>query len=163
MMLFDKEFEFVGKHATYCRALKDEISLFSTFRETYMISAIVGFLYGAKSEKDTTEKVNPASILPSELAKQRLNLRNIYRYIMLLEETEGFSIDDYKARTFKDDAEDEDPEKIKRNMEIFNSYVLGGIEILYDRFKDCDSKKNVVNVLNEFLEDFVTDNELNRE
>lgn len=149
-MLFDKEYEFVGKHATYCRALKDEISLFSTFREAYMISAIVGFLYGTKSEKDTTVKVNPASILPSELAKQRLNLRNIYRYIMLLEETDGFSIEDYKSRTFKDDSDDEEPEKVKNNMEIFNSYVLGGIEILYNKFKDCNSKKDTVNMLNEF-------------
>ncbi len=157
-MLFDKEFEFVGKHATYCRALRDEISLFSTFRETYMISAIVGFLYGAKSEKDTTEKVPTASIFPNDFTKQRSNLRNIYRYIMLLEETKGFSIDDYKSRTFKDDADDEDPEKVKKNMEIFNSYVLGGIEILYNKFKDCNSKKDTVNALNDFLDDFVKDN-----
>lgn len=159
-MLFDKEFEFEGKHATYCRALKEEIGLFTTFREAYMISAIVGFLYGSKAIKDSIEKVQPASILPSELAKQRSNLRNIYRYIMLLEETPGFSIEDYKSRTFKDDSEDEDPEKIKKNMEIFNSYVLGGIEILYDKFKDCGSKKDVVNSLNDFLEEFVSDNEI---
>ena len=47
-MLFDSEFEFVGKHATYCRSLKEEIGLFTTFREAYMISAIVGFLNGSK-------------------------------------------------------------------------------------------------------------------
>lgn len=159
-MLFDKEFEFEGKHATYCRALNDEIGLFTTFRETYMLSAIVGFLYGSKACKDTTEKVQPASILPSELSKQRLNLRNIYRYIMLLEETPGLTIDDYKSRAFKDDSEDESPEKLKKNMEIFNSYVLGGIEIIYDKFKECTSKKDVVNLLNDFLENFVSENEL---
>ena len=32
-MLFEKEFEFKGKHATYCRFLKNDIELFKTFRE----------------------------------------------------------------------------------------------------------------------------------
>lgn len=159
-MLFDSEFEFVGKHATYCRSLKEEIGLFTTFREAYMISAIVGFLNGSKGIKDYTEKVQPASILPSELSKQRSNLINIYRYIMLLEDTPGFSIDDYKTRTFKDDSDEESPEKVKQNMDLFNSYVLGGIEILYDKFKECSTKKDVVNTLNELLEQFVDDNEL---
>lgn len=159
-MLFDKEFEFVGKHATYCKALKQDIGLFNTNREAYMISALVGFLYGEKAERDLIEKVQPTSILPSELIKQRKNLTNIYRFIMLLEENPTFTIEDYKNRTFRDDAEDEDPEKVKRNMDIFNSYVLGGIEILYDKFKECTTKKETANQLYEFLSEFVEDNKL---
>lgn len=32
--------------------------------------------------------------------------------------------------------------------------------MLYDKFKDCGSKKDVVNSLNDFLEEFVSDNEI---
>ena len=157
-MLFEKEFEFKGKHATYCRFLKNDIELFKTFREVYTVSAIVGFLNATKGKKDD-EKVQPASILPSELAQKRPTLTYIYRLIMLLEQTDGFEIKDYQDRTFRDDAE-ESSGKLLANMEMFNSYALGGLEILYDKFKDCKSKKDTVNTLNEFLLDFYADNAL---
>ena len=159
-MLFDKEFEFKGKHATYCRFLKDEIALFKTFREAYTISAIVGFLYGTKIKPDS-EKTQPASILPSELAQKRADLTFIYRLIMLLDPVEGFTVKDYQDRTFRYDAEsDKYPEKLKANMELFNSYAIGGLEILYDRFKDCTEKKDTVNELYDFLNEFYIDNNL---
>ena len=80
---------------------------------------------------------------------------------MLLDPVDGFTINDYQNRTFRDDAESEKaPEKIKSNMEIFNSYANGGIEILYDLFKDCKEKKDTVNVLYEFLYDFYSENNL---
>lgn len=159
-MLFDKEFEFKGKHATYCRFLKDEIKLFKTFREVYTVSAIIGFLNSTKSKVDD-EKVQPASILPSELAQKRPVLTYIYRLIMLLDETEGFDIKNYQDRTFRDDADvEEHPEKLKANMELFNAYAMGGLEILYDKFKDCKEKIDVVNTLYEYLDDFYSDNGL---
>ncbi len=159
-MLFDKEYEFKGKHATYCRFLRDEVKLFKTFREIYAASAIIGYLFSSKSKSDS-EKVQPASILPSELAQKRSDLTFIYRLIMLLDPVDGFTINDYQNRTFRDDAESEKaPEKIKSNMEIFNSYANGGIEILYDLFKDCKEKKDTVNELYEFLYDFYSENNL---
>jgi hypothetical protein len=159
-MLFDKEFEFKGKHATYCRFLKDEIKLFKTFREVYTVSAIIGFLNTSKSKKDD-EKVQPASVLPSELAQKRPALTYIYRLMMLLDNADGYSIKDYQDRTFRDDADaDAHPEKLAANMETFNAYALGGIEILYDVFKDCKTKKDTVNTLNDYLLDFYADNGL---
>lgn len=159
-MLFDKEFEFKGKHATYCRFLKDEIKLFKTFREVYTVSAILGFLNSTKAKADD-EKVQPASILPSELAQKRPALTYIYRLIMLLDEADGFDIKNYQDRTFRDDADvEEHPEKVKANMELFNSYAMGGLEVLYDKFKDCKEKIDVANTLYELLDDFYSDNGL---
>ena len=156
-MLFDKEFEFKGKHAEYCRFLRNDIGLFKTYREIYTASAIIGFL-NSKSAKKNDEKVQSASILPSELAQKRTILTYIYRLIMLLDEKENYTIKDYQDRTFRDDANaDENPEKLIANMEIFNSYARGGIEILYDKFKDCKTKKETVNTLNDFLIDFFED------
>ena len=158
-MLFDKEFEFKGKHADYCRFLKDEIGLFKTFREAYTTSAIIGFINNKTAQKETGTKLQLASILPSELAQKRESLTFIYRLIMLLDKKEGFTLKDYQDRTFRYDAEtDEHPEKLAENMELFNSYALGGIELLYDRFKDCHEKKDTVNTLYDFLYEFYEDN-----
>lgn len=163
-MLFDKEFEFVGKHAKYCRFLKEK-GVFKTFREVYSISAIVGFVYGRTAAKDivknSAETVQPASILASEMQGKRKVLTETYRLIMLLHEVEGYSITDYQNRTFRDDADAEAyPDKLKDNMNLFNSYVLGGLELIYDKFKDCDDEKSIVNVMNDFLLEFYEDNDL---
>lgn len=159
--MFDKEFEFKGKHAGYVRFLKDEIGLFKTYREAYTISAIVGFLNANKALRDSTEKVQPASVLPGEMVQKRTELTLIYRLMMLLDNVDDFTIDDYKNRAFRDDADvDEHPEKFKNNMELFNSYVLGGLEIIYDKFQACNDKSSTVNMLYDYLMDFFEDNNL---
>lgn len=156
MGLFDKEYKFVGKHATYCRYLKDE-GIIKTFREVYLISTAVGYLNNATSPVDKEEKVQEASILPSELMQQKDNLTFLYRIIMLTREVPGYSIDDYKNRAFRDDVDDENPEKVKENMELFNSYSRAGVEILYDIFKDGTNRKDYANQLNTFLTNFCMD------
>ena len=45
-------------------------------------------------------------------------------------------------------------------MELFNSYVRGGLEILYDKFKDCEDVNDYSNTLYELVNDFAEDNGL---
>lgn len=158
-MLFEKEFEFIGKHAIYCRMLRDDIRLFPTYREVYLYSTLIGFLHGKRAERDINNKEQKASILPSELAKQKAKLKTLYKFIMLLHDEPNFTIEDYKVRTFKYESE-EDSEKLKETMEIFNSYARGGVELLYEKFTGCDSKKATVKRLHEILEEFIEDNGL---
>lgn len=162
MSLFDKEYKYLGKHATYCRFLKDN-GIVETFREVYLISTAIGFLNRTKAPIDKTEQVQEASILPSELMKQKDNLTFLYRIIMLTDDAPDFSVDDYKNRTFKDDVDEENPERLKANMELFNSYSRGGLEILYNIFKDESDKKDFANNLFEYLEVFAMDNGLIKE
>lgn len=149
--LFENEIEFTGQHATMVRALR-EMGIFSTFREAYLTSAIVGFI-NSKKETAPDEKVQAASILPSDLTKRKKDLRLIYRLIMLLDEDENFTMDDYKNRTFRDDPE-EHKEIIKQNMILFNSYASGGLEYLYDRFQDCGRLEKAVDELYSFVHEF---------
>jgi hypothetical protein len=159
--MFDKEVEFNGKHATYIRFLRDSIGLFKTFREAYVVCTVVGFINGRKSSKDSSEKVQPASILPSELAKQRSNLMFVYRLIMLLEGPEDMDIKERQDRAFRYDAEgDVNAVKLSQNMECFNAYAMGGLEIIYEEFKDCTNQKDTVNKLHEYLLKFFEDNSL---
>ena len=160
-MLFNKEYEFKGKHATYCRFLKEKIHLFKTFREAYATCALVGFINDRRADRDTAkqdDKVQPASILPGEMAQKRLDLAFIYRLMMLIIPIENGTEKDYQDRAFRYDADEGNYSvELQECMKIFNSYVLGGIEILYDVFKDCKDTKDVVNTLNDYLFEFYED------
>ena len=150
--LFDNEIEFHGKYATMARELKEEIGVFTTLREAYVTSAIIGFLNG---RQDTNEDVvddtnNPASIFPNEISKRKLDLRFIYRLMMLLKEEDSYSLDDYRDRAFKDDPE-EHAETLKENMKVFNSYACGGLELLYERFSQFNNVDDLVDSVYEFI------------
>lgn len=157
--MFSKEFEFKGKYAIHCRALKDEIKLFKTFREAYATSALVGFL-NSRRECNYEDKAQPASIMASELAQKKTDLTFIYRLIMLLDNAENMKISDIQDRTFRHDNDENSKEKLTKNMELFNEYANGGIEILYGWFQDCHEVKDTVNKLNEKIEEFIEDNHM---
>lgn len=151
--LFNNEIEFNGKYATMVRFLKEELGLFGTFREAYVIASIVGFIHEREITEGKEKKVQAASIFPNELNKRKPDLRFIYRLIMLLKEEPEFTLEDYKNRTFKDDPE-ENSDILKGNMEIFNSYACGGIEYIYELFENCVRTEETVDVLYEFLHRF---------
>ena len=153
--LFENEVEFKGKYATYVRFLKDDIGLFPTFREAYTTAAVIGYLNNCDETADDSEKVQAASIFPNELIKRKADLRFLYRVIMLTKDEPGFSIEDYMNRTFRDDSDEESTDKLKNNMAIFNRYACGGLEFLYDKFKDLDKTEDVVNTLYEYIHDYI--------
>lgn len=163
MDMFDKEFNFKGQYGKYCRKLNfmEGKGLFKTNREAYVYSTIIGFLNNTQSRNVEYDKEEQeASILPSEITKRRDSLRFIYHLIMLLKEEPGFTIEDYKNRTFRDEADEEHPEKLAANMRIFNAYAEGGIEFLYNKFESCQKLGEVVDELYKFVNDFAIDNGL---
>ncbi len=155
--LFDNEIEINGKYATMARYLKEDVGVFATFREAYLTAAIIGFLNKAKETKDNSDKVQAASIFPNELSKRKADLKLLYRIIMLVEETPNFTIEDYMNRAFRDDAEEGNKDKLKVNMNLFNTYVCGGLEFLYNKFKDLNKTDDVVNTLYEYVHSFIVD------
>ncbi len=155
--LFENEVEINGKYATMTRYLKDDVGIFATYREAYITAAIVGFLNNAKETKDNSEKVQAASIFPNELSKRKADLKFLYRIIMLVEETPNLTIEDYMNRAFRDAAEEGNRERLKANMTLFNSYVCGGLEFLYNKFKDVNKVGDVVNALYEYVHSFIVD------
>ena len=154
--LFNNEIEFKGKYATMARFLKDDAGLFQSLRDIYVIAPLVGFLNNRQETDDEGESVQPASIFPAEIIKRKTDLRLVYRLIMLLKDEPNYNLDDYKNRAFKEDVE-EDESMIKSNMMIFNSYACGGIEFLYEKFKECDELGKTVDNLHKYLDSFCTD------
>lgn len=156
MALFENDIKISGKHKLYLQELKDT-GVFPTYREIYTVCTAVGFLYGLKSPVDHSEDVKSSTIFASDLTRQKSNLKFLYRLIMLLDEKEEYDIEDYKNRAFRDDAIEDNEEKMKENMDIFNSYFRGGLEKIYDIFRGIDSNKEKVDALSDFLTEMCVD------
>jgi len=156
--LFANEVEYNGKYATIVRHLKEDLGLFTTFREAYVTAAILGFLHGRReTQDDNSEKVNPASIFPNELNSRKADLRLIYRIMMLVEENPSFTIEDYMNRAFRDDSDTENPESLKRNMALFNSYACGGLEYLDEKFGSLHETEDIIDALYEMVREFAVE------
>ena len=148
--LFENEIELHGKYASEIRFLKDEVGIFNSLRDAYVVAAIIGFITKADLEVNEEENVKEASIFSDEIKRRRKELKFIYQLIMLLDENPEFNIDDYKNRTFRDDPEDY-PETVRENMTIFNNYVCKGLDYLYVKFINCNRLDATVDTLYEFV------------
>lgn len=152
--MFENDYTLVGKHATYAKYLKDSAKIFNRLIDVYMNGAIMGYLYDRKSTKDK-DSADHASILASTFINEKTRCEFIFRLIMLLDETNGYTIEGRVDRAFRDDAIGNDNEKNKKDMELFHSYVLGGIEVLFEQFTEgCATQDDYINRIYEVVTEF---------
>ncbi|MBM7700985.1 hypothetical protein [Kurthia huakuii] len=132
--MFDKNIIIEGKHATFLEEL-DNQSFFGRIIDIYMCAAVVGFRYNRRSKVDKSGiyKNQKKSIFAEQVLKESSNLTFIYRLIMLLHEQDILSLEERTKRAFKHDSSQELNELHAENMKIFDSYVFGGIEVLYEK------------------------------
>lgn len=160
--MFEREYSFRGKYARCVKNLV-ESKLFERNIDVYILAPIVGFLYGKKAALDDNsesdekaERHITTKIFTDQLLKEQPKLKFIYRLIMLLDETEaGLSIEDKVNRAFR---ADDNEEVLERNMQIFESYVLGGVEYLHDKlYVEGADRDECIQGLFEFVHDFRED------
>lgn len=159
--LFENEVEFHGIYAKHLRSLKEDIGLFCTVREGYIISAIIGCLHSDYTWKDVDSSGaddKALSIMAGDLVKRKAELRYLYRLIMLWDEEDNLSNEEYMNRAFRDDSDDSRKDELKNNMKIFNSYAVIGIEYLYNKYKDCRDKNEICDKLNDFIDAYEVEN-----
>ncbi|MFB5931823.1 hypothetical protein ACE8FZ_00770 [Peribacillus frigoritolerans] len=150
--MFERDLVISGKHATYTKFLVNEANIFKRYIDVYMNGAILGFLYGRKVEKDK-ESSDKASIFADAFAKERMRCDFIYRLVMLLDDS--ITVENRVDRAFRDDSKGEEDEDHKANLQLFYSYVLGGIEVLYEKFiEDCTTKEDYINRMYEVVSEF---------
>lgn len=159
--MFDRDYQLKGKHATYAKQLarhyRDNADAFKPFKrqiDVYMIGAIMGFLHGRPVPEDNTTK-DDVSMLASVFIGENDKCIFIYRMLMLLDETTGLTLEQRADRAFREDTDEQ--AKVK-NMNLFNSYVRGGIEFLYERFsEDCVTQDDYINKVYEIVDRFKYD------
>ena len=163
--MFDRSYDITGKHALYTRFLARDLQnkekggvfgsygVFERYLDVYLNGAIFGLLYNRTAQKDVSTE--EAQIPATAFNTSRSDCILLYRLVMLLEQTTGVSTEERIERAFKDDADENKGEKISANMSLFHSYVLGGIEVLYEKFSDgCTTPDDYLERVYTMMRDF---------
>lgn len=158
--MFDKQYRFRGSHAEkvnkltayFCSASKAKV--FERNLDVYINAPLIGFLYGKRADLD--EKKNPdtgqvfnENIMGEQVIHASEELIFNFRLIMLLD-------DEYEPN------EDARVDKAFRNMgdnksdeERFDSYVRGGVDVLYEKLiEEASGPEEIIERLYTFLDDF---------
>lgn len=158
--MFDKQYRFRGIHAykvdrlTAVFETTSKAKLFSRNIDLYVNAPLIGFLYGRTAELDNTK--NPATnepynenIMGDRVIYSAEDLMFNFRLIMLLDKE--YEPDENKRidKAFRHMGKDPNDEA------RFDSYVRGGIDVLYEKLiEDASEPEDYVSNLFEFVEDF---------
>ncbi|MBQ4531011.1 MAG: hypothetical protein IJA36_10455 [Lachnospiraceae bacterium] len=154
--MFDREYAFYGKHAKMIEKLKanlsDEIGrgFFETTYDIYQVAPFIGWIYRRRSKIDKTEETT--KIFQGKMMTEKNDLVFNYRNMMALHFGDR-STEELMNIAFKLDYNDE---ARKEYDEIYNSYVLGGLEEMYEQIflKDgASTTDEYIQNLYEFLEE----------
>lgn len=156
--MYDKMLIFKGKHATYMKQLaaqfseKIKVGIFKRNLDVYLLAPIVGMAYNRRADVDNGE--DATKILEGQLNGEMTNLEMNYRTILLLHDKDMLDAETRISRAFR---YDDDSEKRKEGDEIFESYVRGGIEVLYEKLiEPSNQMEDYYLNLFSFMEEFNT-------
>ncbi|MFA6708697.1 MAG: hypothetical protein WCR79_03225 [Fusobacterium sp.] len=154
--MFNKEYVFKGKHAKYVKKLTDiyneeyKLKVFNTNIEVYLLSSIVGVLYRNNAAVDLSDNFT-SKIFPETIISYSEDIKYNYRIVLLLDNKYEPSKDKRIDKAFRY----MDTEKGEKDYELYDGYVRGGIEILYNRIiQNAHNEEEYLDNLIEFLDDF---------
>ena len=74
---------------------------------------------------------------------------------MLLEKRSHVSKEERLDRKFRNDSQPEKAEELKECLDLFHSYIRGGIEILYEKLTDgCTTRDDYLTRIYEVMQQF---------
>ena len=156
--MFDKEYSFKGTHAqkviNLTATFNETTSVFKTNIDVFVIGAIVGYLYQNKAqpnnEKNKEGKTVTTKIFVSAFNSHQTDLYFAYRLIMLADKKNEPKFEQRVNKAFKYFYE----EGNEADFELFEQYVLGGVDILYDKLiTNAKTQEEFVLKLYEFIEE----------
>lgn len=158
--MFDKQYRFRGRHAVRVDKLTgvfdsdSKAKLFDRNVDVYTNAPLVGFLYGRRAEIDNeknpeTNQVYNQNVMGDRVIYSQEELTFNFRLIMLLDKDYEPDEDKRIDKAFRhmgDDPADE---------ERFNSYVRGGVDVLYEQLiEGASSLDDFISRLYDFIEEF---------
>ena len=158
--MFDKHYRFKGRHALRVDQLTgvfDELSkakLIDRNVDVYANAPLIGFLYGRTADLDDTKNLETGQVYNQNVMGDRViysgdELQYNFWLIMLLDA--NYEPDEEKRidKAFRHYGQDPTDE------ERFDSYVRGGIDVLYEKLVEGESTPEAfANRLYEFIDEF---------
>lgn len=155
--MFDKQYRFYGAHARKVDELTQafenvkKAKLFDTAMNVYVTAVKVGYLYKVKAERDKSPGASDIdkSIFAEDMLKISEECKLILRMIILTDVEYEPDKEKRLDKAFRHLGEDEN------DLKLFDSYLLGGVDLLYDKLiADASTVDDYINNLYFFLEDF---------
>lgn len=167
--LFETDYTISGSHATRLKFLAKKNSgkdnepdnpksakIFERYIDVYMNAAVWGIYYRRKAKPEpSNDKSDRARIYAYAFNRNRDDCIFLYRLIMLLDDSENLSTTERVDRAFRYDTLPEKDDELKKNLEIFNDYVRGGIDLMYEKFTvGCMTREDYLEKTFEVMTDF---------
>lgn len=158
--MFDKQYRFKGRHALRVDQLTavfdDTVSakIFARNIDVYTNAPLIGFLYGRRAEVDDlknpeTNQVYNQNVMGDRVIYSQEELMFNFRLIMLLDTDYEPDEDKRIDKAFRHMGENSEDE------ERFDSYVRGGIDVLYEKIiENASEPEDYINNLYDFIEEF---------
>lgn len=130
-------FIFNGRFARYVdkmwtRGTIEEDDKFDRLLDLYAVSAVWGLLIGKRLEDDS-DKTDKRTIPLEQISSEYRRFRTIMQVILLLDKSRGMSIEEKVKIAFDENAKTK--QRYEEDMDLFNSYVRGGLEYLYEQLE----------------------------
>lgn len=165
--MFNSDFRITGKHANYWKDLcvlagnvpdrdqHNNFKIFNAYIDAYIVCPIIGYQFNRKGTIDNSTEGN-AGMLADVIIKRSNELKYVYQILMLVDEESEPDVDKRVYRAFNLSEKTEDDRLfVAQNMKIFNSYFLGGLEVLHEMFVDeCIDDDAYLSKIHEFVNHF---------
>ena len=140
--MFEKDYTIRGIHATYIKYLVNTAKVFERYIDVYMTAAAVGCLNDKRSvETDSTDR---ARIYADAFSTERDKCTELFRTVILADGSRSWNAEerinicfryrDEKVENAIPSVTDEEVSIMKEALDLFHSYMLGGVELLYEMF-----------------------------
>lgn len=167
MKVFDGAYKVNGKHATYIKFLNayqrrldkenaaKNAGIFALAVDVYTVAPLIGVAYNRAVPVDT-ESSDSTTIFADAIISRQETLDTVYRLVLLSEKSVELTADEKIDRAFRDD---ENPEILVKNLDLFHQYMRGGVEWLYEQVTEGattqeDYLERIVELVNQYGDDF---------
>lgn len=140
--MFEGDYRINGIHATYIKYLKEEVRVFERLIDAYMAGAIIGILNDRRAKQSGS--MDTAQILASTFNTEHVKCNELFKIVILNDTSKPWSDEErvnicFKYRDKMDETaipsiSEYEVRVMKEALNLFNEYVMGGIEILYENF-----------------------------
>lgn len=139
LQIFKKDYKVTGKHSKMIEQLK-ALGFFEHYWQICVSAPLVGFIFKKKASPDRNDNIKPSTIFLSQLTPRYDDFDFIYKLILLSDESNAQASTDRIDKAFKYIY----TEKTFEDEILFQNYLLGGIEILYEKLigKDLDDENS---------------------
>ena len=127
--MFDRNYIIYGEHGKKADELKDK-GIISDVFSLMLIAPLHGIKYKRKVD-EVSDKQYSKSVFVEKLLKHKNELLTVYRTVIFMH-FKNLDMNTRLLRTFVTESESEDT--VKENLKIYDSYLRGGIERIYEDY-----------------------------